>query len=80
MNTSRSARATDRSQDVHGTTQDAEQPARLLTIDQIAAYLQVSAKTVRRLVASRRLPCIRLGRVLRFQQADVFRFIEARKE
>ena len=53
---------------------------RLLTIEQVAAFLSVSPKTVRRLVTGRRLPCIRLGRVLRFQQADLFRFVEARKE
>ena len=52
----------------------------LLTIEQVAHLLGVSSKTVRRLVAGRRLPCVRLGRVLRFQQADLLRFVEARKE
>jgi len=53
---------------------------RLLTVEQVASVLSVSPKTIRRLVASRKLPCVRLGRVLRFQQADLFRFVEARKE
>jgi excisionase family DNA binding protein len=53
---------------------------RLLTLSEVAGYLNVSPKTVRRLVASRRLQCVRLGRVLRFQPADLFRFVEARKE
>jgi len=52
----------------------------LLTLAEVAEMLSVSQKTVRRLVAGRKLPCIRLGRVLRFQPADLFRFVEARKE
>ena len=51
----------------------------LLTIDEVAAVLKVSPKTIRRLIA-RGLPCVRLGRVIRFQQADLLRFVEARKE
>ncbi len=53
---------------------------RLLTLPEVAGFLNVSPRTVRRLVASRRLRCVRLGRVLRFQPADLFRFVEARKE
>ena len=52
----------------------------LLTLPEVAAFLRVSPKTVRRLVARRSLPCVRFGGVLRFQQADVFRFVAARKE
>ena len=54
-------------------------PPRLLTLPEVAAYFGVSPKTVRRLV-SRGLPCVRLGRVVRFRQADLLRFVEARKE
>ena len=54
-------------------------PPRLLTLPEVATYLSVSPKTVRRLV-SRGLPCVRLGRVVRFRQADLLRFVEARKE
>ena len=53
---------------------------RLLTLAEVAGFLRVSPKTVRRLVASGRLRCVRLGRVLRFQLADLFRFVEARRE
>jgi excisionase family DNA binding protein len=53
---------------------------RLLTLAEVADMLQVSQKTVQRLVARRRLPCIRLGRVVRFSPADLLRFVEARKE
>ncbi|MBI5836500.1 MAG: helix-turn-helix domain-containing protein [Candidatus Eisenbacteria bacterium] len=55
-------------------------PQRLLTIPEIADLLQLSGRTIRRLVASRRLPCVRLGRQLRFDPADVVRFVTARKE
>ena len=54
-------------------------PPRLLTLPEVAAYLSVSPKSVRRLVASRGLPHYRLGRVLRFEPADVSRWLAARK-
>ena len=54
-------------------------PEPLLTLHDVAEYLQVSEKTVRRLVSRRALPCVRFGGVLRFQQADLFRFVAARK-
>lgn len=52
----------------------------LLTLSEVAALLKVSQRTVRRLVAAHRLPCVRVGRVLRFDTADLFRFVEARRE
>ena len=52
----------------------------LLTLRQVAQYLGVSLKTVRRLVSTSKLHCIRVGRVLRFQKADLFRYVEARRE
>jgi excisionase family DNA binding protein len=52
----------------------------LLTIEQVADLLQVSEKTVRRLMLSKRLPHVRLGRVVRFRQDELLRWIEARKE
>ena len=57
----------------------AQDVPRLLTLLEVAEYLGVSAKTVRRLLR-RGLPCVRLGRVVRFRQADLLRFVEARKE
>ena len=52
----------------------------LLTLGEVAALLRVSNKTVQRLVATRRLPCVRIGRRVRFTSADVFRFVAARKD
>jgi len=51
---------------------------RLLTLLEVAEVLQVSPKTVRRLVA-RGFPHIRFGRVLRFDPADVHRWLVARR-
>ncbi len=48
----------------------------LLTVEQVAAYLNVSPRTVRRL----RLPIVRVGRLVRYPLADVVRWVEARKE
>jgi excisionase family DNA binding protein len=53
------------------------QLSELLTIEQVARVLAVSPKTVRRLIA-RGFPHTRFGRVLRFDPADVHRWIVAR--
>ena len=52
----------------------------LLTPREVADLLQVSEKTVGRLVAHRRLPCVRFGRSVRFLSGDVLRWLAARKE
>lgn len=52
----------------------------LLTLSQVADLLRVSVKTVRRWMLSKRLPHVRLGRVVRFQEDELLRWIEARKE
>lgn len=52
----------------------------LLTLPEVAGLLRLSEKTLRRLVAARRLPCVRLGRQLRFAQSDIVRWVSARKE
>ncbi|HMN99819.1 MAG TPA: helix-turn-helix domain-containing protein [Miltoncostaeaceae bacterium] len=48
-------------------------PGRLLTTDEAAALLRVSASTIRREVARGALPAARIGRkgLLRIRQADV---------
>ncbi len=52
----------------------------LLTIGEVAQTLRVSRRTIRRLIATRALPCVRVGGQLRFDPADVVRFVTARKE
>ena len=52
---------------------------KLLDTGGVAEILGVSTRTVKRLV-QRGFPCVRVGRSLRFDQADVFRWVEARKE
>jgi excisionase family DNA binding protein len=43
----------------------------LLSVDDVAERLNVSTKTIRRLIARRRLRATRIGRVIRIQEADV---------
>jgi len=52
----------------------------LLTIQQVASYLSVSPRTVRRLLARGSLPFVRFGRLVRFREQDLARWVEARKE
>ena len=51
----------------------------LLTLQEVAEYLKVSTRTVRRLLR-RGLPSVRFGRLVRFSVQDLTRWIEARKE
>jgi excisionase family DNA binding protein len=52
----------------------------LLTLLDVAECLGVSPRTIRRLVNGHRITCVRIGRTLRFDPADVSRFVAARKE
>jgi len=51
----------------------------LLTVNQAAAALQVCSKTLWSLTRSGRLPVVRINRSVRYDVADVRRFIEASK-
>jgi len=51
--------------------------SRLLDVEGAAEYLSVTPRFIRRLVAERRLPFVKLGRHLRFDTADLDRFIDA---
>lgn len=53
--------------------------APLLTLEDVAEVLRLNPRTIRRLVAARRLPCVRLAGRLRFLPADVVRFVQARR-
>ena len=52
----------------------------LLTVSELAETLRTSEKTIRRMVAARRIPCVRIGRQIRFVPGDVLRMLEAQKE
>jgi excisionase family DNA binding protein len=43
----------------------------LLTIDQLADRLGVNVRHIRRLIAERRVPYLKVGRLVRFDPADV---------
>ena len=54
-------------------------PDCLLTIKNVAAFLQVSEKTVLRRIAAGDLPSVREGRLLRVRPIDLDRYIAARR-
>jgi excisionase family DNA binding protein len=54
---------------------DAER--RPLTLPEAAGYLNVSERYMRRLVAERRIPYFKVGRLLRFSAADLDAFMAA---
>ena len=56
---------------------DETQPLRrLLSISQVAEHLGVEVRHVRRLVHERRIPFIKWGHLLRFDPADIERWID----
>jgi excisionase family DNA binding protein len=52
--------------------------AHLLTIREVAAWLGVTVRHVRRLVAERRIPYIKWGRYLRFDVDDITAWLAPR--
>ena len=55
---------------------DDDLPPRLLDITALAARLGVNARHIRRLVAERRIPFIKWGHLLRFDPAEIRRWID----
>jgi excisionase family DNA binding protein len=51
----------------------------LLTVAQVAAYLQLNRLTVYRYIREGRLEAVRIGRTIRVRRADVQRFLEAQR-
>jgi len=51
----------------------------LLTVQEVAALLKVNPRTVRRRIADRLLPCIRVGRSIRVSNKDLDRYIAANR-
>ena len=52
----------------------------LLTLQELSDVLRLHPRTIRRMVAAGRIPCVRLARAIRFDAADVARWLAARKE
>jgi excisionase family DNA binding protein len=50
--------------------------ARLLTIEQAAERLGVTPRMIRRLTASRRLPFVKVGRLVRFRDTDIAQCVD----
>jgi len=48
----------------------------LMTVDQVAAYLQLNKLTVYRYIREGRIPAARLGKAYRIRKADVDAFLE----
>jgi excisionase family DNA binding protein len=51
----------------------------VMTVDQVAAYLQLNRLTVYRYVREGKIPAAKLGKVYRILKADVDRFLESQK-
>jgi excisionase family DNA binding protein len=51
----------------------------LLTIDQLAERLGITARHVRRLIAERRLPYYKVGRLVRFDPAEISQWLKTRR-
>ncbi len=62
-----------------GTTMAHRAASRLYTIDDVADRLRLSARTVRRLVASGSLSAHRFGRLVRISDTDLATFLAAKR-
>ena len=51
----------------------------LLTIDQVAERLGITVRHVRRLVAERHLPYYKVGRLVRFDPAEIAQWLQTRR-
>lgn len=51
----------------------------LLTLEQVAQYLTVSSRTVRRMIDNKELRCVQVGRQKRIDPKDLDAFVKANK-
>ncbi len=59
---------------------DARQLHPLMTLRQVSEFLGIHPKTLQRMAAQHRFPCVRLGKRLRFDRSDVLQWVSERKE
>lgn len=52
----------------------------LLSIQEVSEKLSVKQSTLRAWVFQRKIPCVRLGRLVRFKQSDLSRWLESAGE
>ena len=55
------------------------QPQPLLNTPSAAKFLGVGTRTIQELVADRKLACVKIGRSIRFDPADLASFVEANR-
>jgi len=58
---------------------DLADAGQVMTVDQVAAYLQLNRLTVYRYVREGRIPAAKIGKLYRIFRADVDRFLEVQK-
>jgi excisionase family DNA binding protein len=51
----------------------------LMSIDQLAQRLGITVRHVRRLVAEKRVPYYKVGRLVRFDPAEITQWLETRR-
>ncbi len=51
----------------------------LLTPDEVAAMLRIARKTVVTMAREMRIPCIRIGRFVRFDYGEILRWIDGQR-
>ena len=51
----------------------------LLTPDEVAAMLRIARKTVVTMAREMRIPCIRIGRFVRFDHGEILRWIDGQR-
>jgi excisionase family DNA binding protein len=48
---------------------------RLMSIDQVSQYLDLSVHTIYRMVSQRRIPYVKMGRLTKFDRAEIDKWI-----
>lgn len=54
-------------------------PDRLWTLEDVAQFLQVKPSVVRYWARNREIPYVRLGRCIRFKQADIVNWVNGKE-